>query len=119
MVPRDRVDGPKTPDSTVKHLHESRAYTILTMENKRAVYFNQETKWLEAKEQVAGYLQSVPKEARPNSNLQIGLVGIGEYVWFYRQNNGGKTVNYPSCGKVALDIVMNAKEDSVGFQLKV
>jgi hypothetical protein len=48
VVPRERIDGPRTPDITVKKLHNNTVYTILTIENKCFAGWHLEYNWKSA-----------------------------------------------------------------------
>ena len=67
-------------DITVKQLRSGQSCTILTMQNKQASSETKRTVWAKPVEQLKIYLNLVPAAARPNLELQVGLVGIGEHV---------------------------------------
>jgi hypothetical protein len=109
---REPVDNTtNAPDITVKRLRNGVCHTIITMENKRAMYFTQSAKWAGAVNELVGYLDRVPDSAKPNPALEIGLVGIGKYVRLYCRKGSAKPLkDYPGSGIKPLEVQCDASK---------
>jgi hypothetical protein len=78
IVPRGRLDDTaNAPDITIKQLKDSVAYTILTMENKRALGDRHDAMWAETVTESDKYLDLVPAKTNPNPNLRSAWSGSG------------------------------------------
>jgi hypothetical protein len=104
-------DSTNAPDITVKRLRNGKCHTILTTENKQALFDTQTAKWKEAVNELKEYLDRVPHSAKPDPAFEIGLVGIGRSVLFYcRERSTQSLEDYPGCGVDALNVKDDAGE---------
>jgi hypothetical protein len=111
IVSKDRVDGSaKSPDFTIKYLKNGVESTILVMENKRASAYTHSAVWAKAVAELDGYLDLVPEKAKLNPNLDVGLVGIGQFVRFYCRQDGGPLMDYPGSDIRPWHIMRDAKK---------
>jgi hypothetical protein len=71
VAPRERLNGPETPDITIKYLHNNTSYTILTMENKRASGWHLGSHWKSALADLAESPAHSDTQGQPQQRFHV------------------------------------------------